>query len=79
MTSQTLLSKGMSEGSTADVTRSSNASGSGVCLLEKPKTLYHGDQQAELQHLQAETEALLRQLQALKQQRTASAHALSEI
>lgn len=75
MTIQTLPSNTLLEhSSSSDKNRqslTSNASGSGVCLLEK-KTLYQGEHQTELQHLQAETEALLQQLQALKQQRLAS-------
>ncbi len=38
--------------------------------LEKMKSLYPIDQQTKLLTLQAEAELLLRQLQALKQQRT---------
>lgn len=38
--------------------------------LEKLKLLYGADQQEKLQDLQAEADLLLKQLQALKQQRT---------
>lgn len=38
--------------------------------LDKVKSLYRADQQVKLLDLQAEAESLLRQLQALKQQRT---------
>ncbi|BAS54530.1 MULTISPECIES: hypothetical protein [Leptolyngbya] len=38
--------------------------------LEKLKLLYGADQQEKLQDLQAEADSLLKQLQALKQQRT---------
>ncbi|HTL88468.1 MAG TPA: hypothetical protein VL134_03645 [Leptolyngbya sp.] len=38
--------------------------------IEKLKRLYRADQQTKLLDLQAEAELLLKQLQALKQQRT---------
>lgn len=41
-------------------------------LLEAMKTQYQLDQQVKFLHLQAETESLLQQLQAIKQQRQAS-------
>ena len=41
--------------------------------LEAMKTQYQLDQQVKFLHLQAETETLLRQLQAIKQQRQAMA------
>jgi hypothetical protein len=76
MTIQTLSSNSFIElAASADSDRhaaSSNASGSSVCLLGQRQPLYQGSHQTELQHLQAEAEALLQQLQALKQQRLAS-------
>ncbi|WP_421654908.1 hypothetical protein [Leptothermofonsia sp. ETS-13] len=41
-------------------------------LLEAMKTQYRLDQQVKFLHLQAETESLLQQLKAIKQQRQAS-------
>lgn len=63
----------------SDTASSSNRSSNGqVALLEK-KLPYQVNHQVELLHLQAETEALLRQLQSLKQQRTESAEAVADM
>ncbi|NJP09322.1 MAG: hypothetical protein HC866_07395 [Leptolyngbyaceae cyanobacterium RU_5_1] len=43
-------------------------------LMEAMKTQYRADQQLKFLHLQAETESLLQQLQAIKQQRQADAN-----
>jgi Skp family chaperone for outer membrane proteins len=76
MTSQTLtlnsLSKLPSSPDAARQSGSSYTSSSATCLLEAKKSPYQGEHQAKLRHLQAEIEALLQQLQALKQERLAS-------
>ncbi|MBD1866168.1 hypothetical protein H6F88_31915 [Oculatella sp. FACHB-28] len=48
-------------------------------LLEPSKLPYRDNHRAELLHLQAETEALLKQLQVLQQQRLTSSHSLSQV
>lgn len=48
------------------------ASSGSVALLENLKLPYQVDHQVELLHLRAEAEALLQQLQILKQQRLVS-------
>jgi hypothetical protein len=41
-------------------------------LLEKARNLYQAPQQEKFQHLQADADSLLQQLQSLKQQRSGS-------
>ncbi|NJL38627.1 MAG: hypothetical protein HC840_30690 [Leptolyngbyaceae cyanobacterium RM2_2_4] len=48
-------------------------------FLEPGKLPYRDSHQAELLHLQAETEALLKQLQMLQQQRLASSHPIIKV
>jgi len=48
-------------------------------LLEPSRLPYQESHRAELLHLQAETEALLQQLQTLQQQRLALDHSISEV
>jgi hypothetical protein len=48
-------------------------------LLEPSKLPYRDSHRAELLHLQAETEALLKQLQVLQQQRLASSHSITKV
>ncbi len=51
---------------------------SSVAVLENVKLPYQVDHQVELLHLRAEVEALLQQLQTLKQQRLVSEHDASD-
>lgn len=51
---------------------SSSSSNSSTDSLQPAKLPYQASHQVELLHLQAETEALLQQLQTLKQQRLAT-------
>lgn len=52
---------------------------SSLSRLEPSRLPYRDNHRAELLHLQAETEALLQQLQTLQQQRLASSHSISEV
>lgn len=53
----------------------SSPSSDTICLPNPLKSPYQADQQEKLQHLQAEAEALLQQVQQLKQQRlTTNSH-----
>lgn len=59
-----------------EATRNSGAAAlSNPRLMEMTKSLYQEDQQAKYLHLHTEVEALLAQLQTLKQQRLASVDA----
>jgi hypothetical protein len=58
--------------------RSTSSQGS-LSLLEPSRLPYRDNHRAELLHLQAETEALLQQLQTLQQQRLTSNHSISEV
>jgi hypothetical protein len=61
-----------------EISASSDASLSNPSHLSQAQKLtYQANHQVELLHLQAETEALLQQLQTLKQQRLVSAHQAS--
>jgi hypothetical protein len=74
MTSQTLINHSLSQFST--VAASCPISISGISTpSEKPKDLpYQATHQVELLHLQAETEALLQEIQTAKLQRHNLAH-----
>ncbi len=71
MTSQTLIDDRAVQFSTSAVSDSAQAIASGNTIpLENPKKLpYQATHQVELLHLQAETEALLQEIQTVKQQR----------
>jgi hypothetical protein len=71
MTSQTLIDDRAVQFSTSAVSDSAPVSApSNVMSLENPRKLpYQATHQVALLHLQAETEALLQELQTVKQQR----------
>ncbi len=75
MASQTLISdvpvsvSSRSVTTTADVISSRSSDATQARWLEAMKKQYRLDQQEKFLHLQAETECLLQQLQAIKQQR----------
>jgi hypothetical protein len=71
MTSQTLIDNRAVQFPTSAVSDSAPAIDSGnVVSLESPRKLpYQVTHQVELLHLQAETEALLQEIQTVKQQR----------
>jgi hypothetical protein len=58
--------------SSGETAKSALGQGGGLRLLEPSQLPYQDSHRAELLHLQAETEALLHQLQTLQQQRLAS-------
>ena len=74
MTSQTLINKSPTKLSTATAvcTPESVSASYEARLLQAMKSQYHLDQQVKFLDLQAETESLLQQLKALKQQREAA-------
>ncbi|MBE9179454.1 hypothetical protein IQ268_12865 [Oculatella sp. LEGE 06141] len=61
-------------GSASDSAPLSNCTGDASSHSSARQLPYQQNHQAELLHLQAETEALLQQLQTLKQQRMAASH-----
>jgi hypothetical protein len=71
MTSQTLIDNRAVQSSTSAVSDSAPAIASNNAIsLENPRNLpYQATHQVELLHLQAETEALLQEIQTAKQQR----------
>lgn len=83
MTSQTLMPSSISElpknqaelstqGSASVSTTANPAVKEPVCLAKSVKLPYQESHKEELMHLQADIEALIQQLQSLKQQRRAS-------
>lgn len=71
MTSQTLIDNRAVQFSTSAVSDSASTINSGKTIsLGNPRKLpYQATHQVELLHLQAETEALLQEIQSVKQQR----------
>lgn len=55
--------------SQADSSETAPATDDQICWIEVRQSTYQPDQQVELLHLQAEADALLLQLQALRQKR----------
>jgi hypothetical protein len=74
--SQTIVRSSNVEARTASASTSSSSSS--VAVLESVKLPYQVDHQVELLHLRAEVEALLQQLQSLKQQRLVSTPTTSD-
>jgi hypothetical protein len=70
--SQAAVHQSQNQGSSAEAS-TVRPSGS-VAVLDSAKLPYQVDHQVELLHLRAEVEALLQQLQNLKQQRLVSVH-----
>lgn len=82
MTIQTLISKASSESVSMSSSAATINTDGTACVLQDPhqmrllqslKAQYRLDQQEKFLHLQAETESLLQQLKAIKQQRQATA------
>jgi hypothetical protein len=74
--SQTIVLSSNVEARTAIASTSSSSSS--VAVLEGVKLPYQVDHQVELLHLRAEVEALLQQLQSVKQQRLVSTSTTSD-